>query len=415
MKRNQRNPEQPNHPLLADENYRRFLAWRANDDYFSVSLKLAYIDLADDDLIAGILLAQILYWFSPDKHGRPRARVKKGDRYWLAKRRTDWLGQCRITENQYDRAIQVLVKRGLVTVELHRFSGTPMPHIWVNWETLVTELAKIPPQAPANGNSTETKVEKPLHGLVNPDFEQKSKSITKELLSKTSSEETNNTVGSVSHLREENKDHSPTPQESTAELPIPPCSQEEKDALVKEFLAKWRERFPGRPATDVDVQAAQELISLGVHGYARGSVVRMFIDEAAKQGFTSVKAMLDRYGRHLEERKRVYQLTEMEPGNQNPRGDKFVALLTAWGCWFFKVNQRRYHFSEADLLAATDFVENDPEIKVADIINTADCAWEDAEKPKPQKGFDKHFYSRKAGKLSGLLKFYEEIVREVHA
>ena len=87
-----------------------------------------YIDIAGD-LVAGTLLSQIMYWFSSDKNGDTKLRVKKKDGMWLAKSRTDWYEEIRISPKQYDRAIKVLKSKGLVETKLYRFNGCPTNHI----------------------------------------------------------------------------------------------------------------------------------------------------------------------------------------------------------------------------------------------------------------------------------------------
>lgn len=114
------------------ENYNDFLTWErtCND---TVDLKKTYIDLTGD-LISGLLLSQIIYWNLPDKHGKSKLRVHKKDKYWLAKQRTDWWDEIRITPKQYDRAIKELEKLGIVEVWNTMFSGKRTPHIHFKFE-----------------------------------------------------------------------------------------------------------------------------------------------------------------------------------------------------------------------------------------------------------------------------------------
>lgn len=104
----------------------------------SVSVK-AHIDITDD-LIAGNLLSQIMYWFSPDKNGNSKIRVRKKDGYWLAKSRRDWYDEIRISPKQYDRAIKILKDKGLVETKIYRFNGSPMIHVRPIWENYQKSL-----------------------------------------------------------------------------------------------------------------------------------------------------------------------------------------------------------------------------------------------------------------------------------
>lgn len=90
-----------------------------------------YIDITGD-LIAGTLLSQILYWFSPNKSGQSRLRVVKDGRRWLAKSRNEWYSEIRISAKQYDRAIKILQDKNFVEVKIFKFNGVPTTHITVN-------------------------------------------------------------------------------------------------------------------------------------------------------------------------------------------------------------------------------------------------------------------------------------------
>lgn len=117
-----------------------FILWeQASRD--SIDVKRCYIDLAGD-LVAGILLSQIIYWFLPSDRGS-KLRVEREGRYWLAKQRTDWWAECRISAKQFDRALSVLVTGGLVEHKRFRFGGSPTVHIWLNWDAVVEGVSSI--------------------------------------------------------------------------------------------------------------------------------------------------------------------------------------------------------------------------------------------------------------------------------
>nr|WP_227572137.1 replication protein [Bacillus tropicus] len=91
-------------------------------------VRLAYVDITGD-LIAGILLGQIVYWYMPNEQGKSKLRVKKNGEFWLAKSREDWKDEIRITPKQYDRAIKILIEKGFVEVKKFKFNGAPTNHI----------------------------------------------------------------------------------------------------------------------------------------------------------------------------------------------------------------------------------------------------------------------------------------------
>jgi hypothetical protein len=111
--------------VISNDSFMR--AESALEKHFNHTLHV-YIDITGD-LIAGTLLSQIIYWFTPNEDGETKLRVVKSDGYWLAKKREDWWKECRITPKQYDRAIKILIDKGLVESKLFMFNGHPTTHI----------------------------------------------------------------------------------------------------------------------------------------------------------------------------------------------------------------------------------------------------------------------------------------------
>ena len=101
-----------------------------------IIFKKNYVDLTND-LIAGLLLHQIVFWFLPSKDGNSKLRVFKNGEQWLAKARTDWWDEIRISPKQYDRAMATLKDAYIVDVKLFKFNGTPMIHIKLNRKILL--------------------------------------------------------------------------------------------------------------------------------------------------------------------------------------------------------------------------------------------------------------------------------------
>ena len=120
-----------------------FLAWeQASRD--TIDVKRCYVDLAQDDLIAGILLSQIVFWHLAAKNGAAdKLMVEKDGEKWLATGRADWWDECRITPKQYDRAAAILEGIGVIKTITMRFGGSPTKHIRVCWEAFLHDLALI--------------------------------------------------------------------------------------------------------------------------------------------------------------------------------------------------------------------------------------------------------------------------------
>jgi DnaD/phage-associated family protein len=108
----------------------------------SFRVKRTYIDICGD-LIAGILLGQIVYWFMPNEHGKSKLRVWKDGELWLAKGRDDWWKEIRITAKQFDRAIKILENKGFVTTKKFKFNGAPTIHIRLNIDKVMEAIDSI--------------------------------------------------------------------------------------------------------------------------------------------------------------------------------------------------------------------------------------------------------------------------------
>lgn len=111
-----------------------FLKWELESKDI-IDVKKIYIDITED-LVSGVLLSQIIFWNLPtrDKKKHTKCIVKtKGEdgqeKYWVAKKRSDWWDECRLTERQVDRAVKILLKKGLIEVMNKKFQGTPQLHI----------------------------------------------------------------------------------------------------------------------------------------------------------------------------------------------------------------------------------------------------------------------------------------------
>ena len=101
-----------------------------------IFLDLTYIDITGD-ITCGVLLSQLIYWFSDDEKGNSKLRVKKEDRYWLAKSKNEWYQETRLSKKQLERAEKILKQMGIIEVKIFKFNGTPTNHYWFNWERFI--------------------------------------------------------------------------------------------------------------------------------------------------------------------------------------------------------------------------------------------------------------------------------------
>ena len=108
-----------------------FLAWEKSTKD-TVDFKKVYVDIADD-LVAGLLLSQIVYWSLPDKEGKSKLRVFKQGQYWIAKAHKEWYEEIRISKGQAKLALTKLFGKGLVITGKWKFNGAPTTHVRLNW------------------------------------------------------------------------------------------------------------------------------------------------------------------------------------------------------------------------------------------------------------------------------------------
>ena len=104
-----------------------FLRWEARSRD-TIDFKKAYADMAGD-VLAGLMLSQLVYWHLPGQSGALKLRVERDGHRWLAKSRHDWWEECRLGPREADRARKVLEGMGLIEVRLYKFNGSPTQHV----------------------------------------------------------------------------------------------------------------------------------------------------------------------------------------------------------------------------------------------------------------------------------------------
>jgi hypothetical protein len=121
--------------------FREFLLWeRTTRD--TIDFKKVYVDVADD-LIAGLMLSQIIYWHLPTKDGNSKMKVKKDGFTWIAKAHADWYDEIRVTEWQAPRALKILEERGIIEKRLYKFDGSPTVHIRIIEDRFLELLSEL--------------------------------------------------------------------------------------------------------------------------------------------------------------------------------------------------------------------------------------------------------------------------------
>ena len=131
-------------------------------------VRTMYVDIVDD-LVAGILLSQIIYWYSPqkssdNKHAN-KLRVKRNGHMWIAKQRDEWYNEIRISTYQYDGAKERLIEQDLIEVKNLMFDGKKTQHIRLKEKNFLNAVKEyINKKDPKNADMTGSS-KKPKTGL----------------------------------------------------------------------------------------------------------------------------------------------------------------------------------------------------------------------------------------------------------
>jgi len=193
-----------------EQPFDQFLLWEQTTRD-TIDFKTIYVDMADD-LVAGLVLSQIVFWHLPNHQGRSKLRVRKDGHYWIAKGREDWYDEIRVTAKQIDRALGILEKLGIIVTALYKFDGAPTKHIRIDSEGFLTAWRAIVQE---RGKSISTKGENPTGPTVEMDITETGKSLT-ETTSETTTEKTAVADSSVG----DDWPDPPTVTESSTESPL---------------------------------------------------------------------------------------------------------------------------------------------------------------------------------------------------
>ncbi|HYW21198.1 MAG TPA: hypothetical protein VE956_18245 [Nodularia sp. (in: cyanobacteria)] len=222
------------------KNQATFLTWEARSRD-TLEVKRCYVDVAGGDLIAGILLSQIIYWHLPDHEGQSRLRIERDGYKWLAKKRDDWWKECRITPRQFDLATKLLQSKNLIKTATYKFGNSPIKHIRIDWENFLNKLQAVvqaPPNAPerikttfarSDQNGNLTKCQSP--SLQNGELELNKMSNLKLTFCQNDlidTEITSKITSEITHNAPLAKPPAPPTQESV-------CEKEELDLTTKQI------------------------------------------------------------------------------------------------------------------------------------------------------------------------------------
>lgn len=105
-----------------------FLNWeRSTHD--TIDFKKSYVDAADGDLLCGLALSSIIFWYLPNQTGETKLRVEKEGHHWLAIPLVEWWDRCRLTLNQITYVQKKLILMGLIEKRVFKFDRQTTVHL----------------------------------------------------------------------------------------------------------------------------------------------------------------------------------------------------------------------------------------------------------------------------------------------
>jgi hypothetical protein len=114
---------------------------------YTVAFKVVHVDMAED-VLAGLLLSQLYYWHTPNREtGETRLTVEREGHLWLRKGYDEWEAECRLTKRQAERAVDILVGKGLIEKRVwHDERGRTKVHLRIVGEAYMAALDQhLPP------------------------------------------------------------------------------------------------------------------------------------------------------------------------------------------------------------------------------------------------------------------------------
>lgn len=130
--------------------------------YSRVTVEMIYVDMVDD-LNAGILLSQLVYWYLPSNSGESKLKVLKENEYWVSKSYDEWFEEVRLKKRPIMRAVGILEEKDIIKTKVFRFNGAPTVHYQLNTNKFITlltiELEKLG-KNPESAQSARSKVQK---------------------------------------------------------------------------------------------------------------------------------------------------------------------------------------------------------------------------------------------------------------
>jgi hypothetical protein len=119
-----------------------FLAWERST-YDTVDFKKTYVDMCGGDLIAGMMLSDLIFWRIPNQKGEDKRRIEMDNKLWIAVTDEEWFERLRLSKKQARRAKKALEDLGIIETRIKKFNGAPTTHFYLNEDDFLTAWSQI--------------------------------------------------------------------------------------------------------------------------------------------------------------------------------------------------------------------------------------------------------------------------------
>lgn len=216
----------------------QFITWEQSSRD-TIDVKKVYIDMVDGNLVAGLLLSQIVYWHLPAKSGKSKLRVYREGHPWLAKTYADLWKETRITKKMAGRAYGKLVARGLIEKRVWKFGGAPSVHVRICWPEFLSALSEVTKGHNSESLKVTVEDDQRAQTLTESPSEIKAKITEGDDDHRRDDAISSSSLGSLRHAISQAA-NLPTSHKGVIKAAL---SLEAKEWVTPELVALWTERF----------------------------------------------------------------------------------------------------------------------------------------------------------------------------
>lgn len=129
-----------------------------------------YLRMLDGNYLAAFFLDELVYWHLPpaEKNKDSRLGFYRDGFYWLVKNREYWCNKYCTNDRQYNRTMNILLERDLISTRMTRRKGKTVPMIRLNWSSFLKQYEEtmegqnfLPEKSPNQPKIEEGQIDSP--------------------------------------------------------------------------------------------------------------------------------------------------------------------------------------------------------------------------------------------------------------